>query len=199
MKKRIDNVAKMRLASSAVETQKLAKSPHLFAQRTQHTTDFIAIPKVSSEKRLYLPIDFLDKNTIVGDNVFAVENIGLYHFGVLASSVHNVWLRVIGGRHEMRLRYSNTIVYNNLVWPNPSEKQKAKIEQTAQKILDIRKKFVGNSLSDLYDPLLMPKDLRKAHRENDLAVIAAYGWDKNITEDEIVENLFELYQKKTSA
>jgi hypothetical protein len=99
----------------------------------------------------------------------------------------------------MRLRYSNTIVYNNLVWPNPSEKQKVKIEQTAQKILDTRKKFVGNSLSDLYDPLLMPKDLRKAHRENDLAVIAAYGWDKNITEDEIVEKLFELYQKKTSA
>ena len=199
LQKRIENVAKMRLASSAVETQKLANTPHLFAQRTQHTTDFIAIPKVSSERRLYLPINFLDKNTIVGDNVFAVENVGLYHFGVLASSIHNVWLRAIGGRHEMRLRYSNTIVYNNLVWPSPSEKQKTKIEQTAKKILDTRKKYVDNSLSDLYDPLLMPIDLRKAHRENDLAVIAAYGWDKNISEDEIVEKLFELYQQKNTA
>jgi hypothetical protein len=96
-------------------------------------------------------------------------------------------------------RYSNDIIYNNFVWPNPTAKQKDKIEKAAQKIIDARELYYDNSLSDLYDPLLMPLDLRKAHRENDLAVIAAYGWDKNISEDEIVEKLFELYQQKNTA
>ena len=199
LQKRIENVAKMRLASSAVETQKLAESPHLFAQLAQPKQDFIAFPKVSSERRKYIPIGFLDKNTIVGDKIYVIENVGLYHFGILTSIVHNAWMRAVCGRLRSDYSYSNTIVYNSFVWCNPNEKQKAKIEQTAQKILNVRKKYVDNSLSDLYDPLLMPKDLRKAHKENDLAVIAAYGLDKNISEYEIAEKLFELYQQKNTA
>ncbi len=195
--KRIDKVREARLASPAVETQKLAETPHLFAQLAQPKTDFIAFPKVSSERRLYIPIDFLDKNTIVGDKVYVVENVGLFHFGILTSSIHNAWMRAVGGRLKSDYSYSNTIVYNNFVWPNPTDKQKAKIEKAAQKILDTRAKFIDNSLADLYDPLLMPSDLRKAHRDNDIAVLEAYGFDKKITEDEIVAKLFELYLELT--
>ncbi len=193
--KRIDKVKEARLASSAVETQKLAETPHLFAQLAQPNTDFIAFPSVSSERRKYIPIAFMSPDIIVGNKIYVVENVGLYHFGILTSLVHNAWMRAVGGRLEMRYNYSNTIVYNSFVWPNPTPKQISKIEKTAQKILDTRDKFIDNSLADLYDPLLMPKDLRKAHRENDIAVLEAYGFDKKITEDEIVARLFQLYEE----
>lgn len=193
--KRIDKVKEARLASSAVETQKLAETPHLFAQLAQPNTDFIAFPSVSSERRKYIPIAFMSPDIIVGNKIYVVENVGLYHFGILTSLVHNAWMRAVGGRLEMRYNYSNTIVYNSFVWPNPTPKQISKIEKTAQKILDTRDKFIANSLADLYDPLLMPKDLRKAHRENDIAVLEAYGFDKKITADEIVARLFQLYEE----
>ena len=202
---RIEKVRQARLASSARETQALAETPTLFAQLAQPTNKFIAFPKVSSERRKYIPIGFLDKNTIVGDKIYVVENVGLYHFGILTSNVHNAWMRTVCGRLEMRYSYSNTIVYNNFPWCNPTDEQKAKIEKTAQGILDARALYPECSLADLYDDLTMPKELRKAHQENDKAVMEAYGFckkDENgkrtwLTESETVAKLMEMYQKLT--
>ena len=208
---RIEKVKQCRLESPAKETQKLADSATLFAQLAQPKENFIAFPKVSSEQRRYIPIGFLTPDIIVGDKVYVVENVGLYHFGILTSNVHNAWMRAVAGRLEMRYSYSNTIVYNNFPWCNPTEEQKAKIEQTAQAILDARAKYPECSLADLYDESVMPPELRKAHQANDRAVMEAYHFDKlsghasitlsnhkfDITESEIVAELFKMYEKLT--
>ena len=193
---RIEKVRKCRLESSAKETQKLADNASLFAQLAQPSKTFIAFPKVSSEQRRYIPIGFLSPDIIVGDKVYVVEDVGLYHFGILTSNVHNAWMRAVAGRLEMRYSYSNTIVYNSFPWPTPSDAQKSAIEKTAQSILDARAKYPTSSLADLYDEAVMPPDLRKAHQENDKAVMAAYGFDyKKMTESECVAELFKLYEK----
>lgn len=193
---RIEKVRKCRLESSAKETQKLADNASLFAQLAQPSKTFIAFPKVSSEQRRYIPIGFLSPDIIVGDKVYVVEDVGLYHFGILTSNVHNAWMRAVAGRLEMRYSYSNTIVYNSFPWPTPSDAQKSAIEKTAQSILDARAKYPTSSLADLYDEAVMPPDLRKAHQENDKAVMAAYGFDyKKMTESECVAELFTLYEK----
>ena len=193
---RIEKVRKCRLESSAKETQKLADNASLFAQLAQPSKTFIAFPKVSSEQRRYIPIGFLSPDIIVGDKVYVVEDVGLYHFGILTSNVHNAWMRAVAGRLEMRYSYSNTIVYNSFPWPTPSDAQKSAIEKTAQSILDVRAKYPTSSLADLYDEAVMPPDLRKAHQENDKAVMAAYGFDyKKMTESECVAELFKLYEK----
>jgi hypothetical protein len=130
-----------------------------------------------------------------------IPDATLYHFGVLTSSVHMAWMRVVAGRFETRYIYSKNIVYNNFVWSSPSEKQKSKIESTAKKILEAREKFPESSLADLYDPLTMPEELLKAHKANDAAVCEAYGseadchFDKNTSEEEIVSALMNLYEK----
>ena len=194
--KRIEKVRKCRLESSAKETQKLADNASLFAQLAQPSKTFIAFPKVSSEQRRYIPIGFLSPDIIVGDKVYVVEDVGLYHFGILTSNVHNAWMRAVAGRLEMRYSYSNTIVYNSFPWPTPSDAQKSAIEKTAQGILDARAKYPTSSLADLYDEAVMPPDLRKAHQENDKAVMTAYGFDyKKMTESECVAELFKLYEK----
>lgn len=193
--KRIESVREERLKSPAKETQLLADTPTLFAQLAQPKEKFIAFPKVSSERRKYIPIGFLDKNIIVGDKIYVVENVGMYHFGVLTSNVHNAWMRTVAGRLKSDYSYSNTIVYNNFPWPTPSEEQKQKIEKTAQAILDARALYPNSSLADLYDDLTMPVELRKAHQENDKAVLEAYGIPKNTTESAIVAHLFKLYQQ----
>lgn len=193
---RIEKVRKCRLESSAKETQKLADNASLFAQLAQPSKTFIAFPKVSSEQRRYIPIGFLSPDIIVGDKVYVVEDVGLYHFGILTSNVHNAWMRAVAGRLEMRYSYSNTIVYNSFPWPTPSDAQKSAIEKTAQSILNVRAKYPTSSLADLYDEAVMPPDLRKAHQENDKAVMAAYGFDyKKMTESECVAELFKLYEK----
>lgn len=193
--KRIEKVKESRLKSPAKDTQKLADTPSLFAQLAQPTNNFIAFPKVSSERRKYIPIGFLDKDVIVGDKLYVVENVGVYHFGVLTSNVHNAWMRVVAGRLKSDYSYSNTIVYNNFPWPNPTDKQKEKIEKTAQGILDARNLYPNSSLADLYDELTMPVELRKAHQENDKAVMEAYGFDwKKMTESDCVAELMKLYQ-----
>lgn len=193
---RIEKVRKCRLESSAKETQKLADNASLFAQLAQPSKTFIAFPKVSSEQRRYIPIGFLSPDIIVGDKVYVVEDVGLYHFGILTSNVHNAWMRAVAGRLEMRYSYSNTIVYNSFPWPTPSDAQKSAIEKTAQSILDVRAKYPTSSLADLYDEAVMPPDLRKAHQENDKAVMAAYGFNyKKMTESECVAELFKLYEK----
>ncbi len=193
---RIENVRKFRLESSAKETQKFAETPTLFCQLNQPQNKFIAIPKVSSQRRKYIPIDFLEKDIIVGDKIYVIENVELSHFGILTSNVHNAWVRTVAGRLKSDYSYSNTIVYNNFPFPNLTDKQKEKIEKTAQGILDARALYPNSSLADLYDELTMPPELRKAHQENDKAVMEAYDFDwRNMTESDCVAELMKMYQK----
>ena len=194
---RIEQVRIYRLASPKEATRKKAEAPQLFDEVRECPTDYVAIPKVSSEQRRYVPMDYLSKDIIPGDKLFMMPGASLYSFGVLTSSVHMAWMRAVCGRLEMRYSYSNTIVYNNFPWPTPSDTQKAKIEATAQAILDARSLYPDSSLADLYDDLTMPIELRKAHRANDAAVMEAYGFRKDMTEPEIVAELFKMYQKLT--
>ena len=194
--KRIEFVKNFRLASVAEGTRKFAETPTLFCQIAQPDTDYIAVPKTSSEKRKYIPIGFLDKNVIASDLLFLIPNAKLYHFGILTSNVHNAWMRMLCGRLKSDYRYAKDIVYNNFPWPTPTEKQKEDIEKTAQMILDARKLYSDCSLADLYDEVTMPPELRKAHQLNDKAVMEAYGfWGKVKTESECVAELMKMYQK----
>lgn len=194
---RIEKVKKFRSKSDRASTLKAANTPTLFASILECKNDYIAIPKVSSENRRYIPMDYLSKDIIPGDKLFTMQNASLYHFGIMTSNVQNAWMRAVCGRLEMRYSYSNTIVYNNFPWPSPTEAQKDKIEQTAKSILDARAKFPDSSLADLYDETVMPPELRRAHQENDRAVMAAYGFNTKMTESECVAELFKLYEKLT--
>ena len=190
----VSAVQDFRLSSSAKTTQGYAKVPNMFAQITQpEGVDCIIIPRTSSEKRRYIPIGFLSSNAIASDAVQLIPNATLYHFGVLQSNVHMAWIRTVCGRLEMRYRYSKEVVYNNFPWPEADEASKKRIEQTAQAILDARALYPDSSLAELYDPVLMPTELREAHRQNDRAVMAAYGFSTKITESECVAALFNLF------
>jgi hypothetical protein len=147
---RVKNVHSFRMNSTKKATQKCANTPTLFMENRQPDSDFIIIPSVSSEKRRYVPIGFLTKDIIVNNSVHILPNAEIYHFGILTSNVHMAWMRVVCGRLESRYRYSKDIVYNNFLWCEPNEKQKAKIEETAQKILDARTAYPESSLADLY-------------------------------------------------
>ena len=195
--KRIEAVRSFRLESKKAATQKKAATPTLFDEVRECKNDYVAIPKVSSEQRRYIPMEFLSKNIIPGDKLFMLPDSSLYHFGVLTSNVHMAWMRAVCGRLKSDYSYSNTIVYNNFPWPNPTDEQKAKIEETAQSILDARAKYPDSSLADLYDETLMPPELRKAHQANDRAVMAAYGFSAKMTESECVAELFKMYEKLT--
>ena len=196
---RVQAVREFRLSSSAKTTQGYAKVPHLFAQITQpEGEDYLLVPSVSSERRRYVPIGFMKSDVIASNAVQIIPNATLYHFGVLTSNVHMAWMRVVCGRLEMRYRYSKEQVYNTFPWPNPTETQKAKIEQTAQAILDIRAKYDDTSLADLYDEVTMPAELRKAHQDNDRAVMQAYGFPVKsaFTESHCVVELFKMYKER---
>ena len=194
---RIAAVREFRLASKKQQTQRRADSPHLFAEIRQPDTNYILFPRTSSERRRYLPIGFLPSKVIAGDTII-LPDATLYHFGILTSNVHNAWMRVVCGRMKSDYRYSSTLVYNNFPWPTPTDEQKAKIEQTAQQILDARALYPDSSLADLYDELTMPVELRRAHQQNDRAVMQAYGFNvKNMTESQCVAELFKLYQELT--
>lgn len=199
---RIEKVREFRLKSERSSTLKAANTPTLFASILECKNDYIAIPKVSSENRRYIPMDYLSKDIIPGDKLFTMQNASLFHFGVMMSNVHNAWMRAVCGRLKSDYSYSNTIVYNNFPWPTSVEdggfeslNHRAKIEQTAQAILDARAKYPDCSLADLYDETVMPPELRKAHQENDKAVMAAYGFSTKMTESECVAELFKLYEK----
>jgi hypothetical protein len=196
--KRVENVRNLRLESKSEGTRKLANRPTRFHVENMPNGDSIIIPKVSSEHRRYIPMGIIGKESFASDLVFLVPNATLYHFGVLESNVHMAWMRAVCGRLEMRYRYSKDIVYNNFPWPTPTEQQKQKIEQTAQAILDARALYPDSSLADLYDDLTMPVELRKAHQNNDRAVMQAYGFDvKTMTESLCVAELFKLYKELT--
>lgn len=141
---------------------------------------------------------FVTDGMIPGDKLFYIDDAGLYEFGILESQMHNAWMRLVAGRLKSDYSYSNTIVYNNFIWPDSSPEQRATIETSAQKVLDARDAHPGQSLADLYDPDFMPADLREAHRALDAAVEAAYGVDFNGDEEKIVAHLFKLYAEKTS-
>ena len=196
--KRIEFVRQFRLNSVAAGTRKFAETPTLFCQIAQPDSDYIIVPKVSSERRRYIPIGFMPKNIIASDLVFLIPNATIYHFGILTSNVHMNWTRTVCGRLKSDYRYSKDIVYNNFPWPTPTPEQKSKIEATAQAILDARALYPDSSLADLYDPLTMPVELRKAHEANDKAVLQAYGLPKNIAEADIVSHLMNLYKELTS-
>ena len=196
---RVEKVKAFRLNSNRTSTLRAAETPTLFGAPFECESNYIALPKVSSENRKYIPIDYLSKDIIPGDKLFCLQNGSLYHFGVLTSNVHMTWVRATCGRLKSDFSYSNTIVYNNFPWPMPSDAQKARIEQTARAILDARALYPGSSLADLYDELTMPVELRRAHQDNDRAVMQAYGFDPKWLNDEtetaIVAALFKRYRQ----
>ena len=200
---RIEKVRAYRLASPKEATRKKATTPMLFDEVRECTSDYVAIPKVSSERRRYIPMDYLTQDIIPGDALFMVPDASLYDFGILMSNIHMAWMRAVCGRLKSDYRYSKDVVYNNFPWPSPTEAQKAKIEQTAQAILDARALYPDSSLADLYDDLTMPPELRKAHQANDRAVMDAYGFTKGTaartSESACVAELMKRYQQLLSA
>lgn len=197
--KQIEAVKQMRLTSTDKATQKDAATPTLFqAIRQTKTGYYLALPRVSSENRYYVPIGFLPHTHIAGDKLQTIPNATLYHFGVVTSNMHNAWMRTTSGRLESRYQYSAKLTYNTFSWPTPNDKQKQAIETAAQAVLDARTQFPDASLADLYDPRTMPPDLAKAHAKLDKAVDAAYGYKGANNDGERVAFLFELYQQMTS-
>ena len=195
---RLEAVREMRAASTAAPTRQAANKPALFFSMPQTESTYMVIPRVSSERRRYIPIGFMPPEIIAADSLSIIPDATLYHFGVLTSNVHMAWMRVVAGRLEMRYRYSGSVVYNNFPWCQPTDEQKARIEATAQAILDARAKYPDCSLADLYDEVTMPPELRRAHQENDRAVMAAYGFSTKMTESECVAELFKMYQALTN-
>ena len=197
--KRVDAVRAFRLASSSAGTRKIADKPTRFHVENMPNSTYIVIPKVSSEKRRYIPMGFLTPDILCSDLVFMIPNATLYHFGVLTSNVHMAWMRAVAGRLEMRYRYSKDIVYNNFPWCNPTPEQRAKIEKTAQHILDVRAKYSDSCFADMYgDKMYLYGDLVTAHQMNDKAVMEAYGfWGKLNSESECVAELMKMYQELT--
>ncbi len=200
---RVKAVREYRLASPSAGTVKLADKPTRFHVENMPKGHYVVIPEVSSEKRRYIPIGYLDDSKLCSNKLRLVPSATLFIFGVLESNVHMAWMRCVCGRLKSDYDYSIKIVYNNFPWPTPTEQQKAKIKQTAQAILDARALYPDSSLADLYDELTMPLELRKAHQANDRAVMDAYGFIKGTaartSESACVAELMKLYQQKVSA
>jgi len=204
--KRIELVKRFRLSSKKAPTVQLATTPSLFGEIRQPKSDYLLVPKVSSERRLYVPLGFLKANVVANGSALIIPNADLYHFGVLSSSMHMAWMRAVCGRLESRYQYSTSIVYNNFPWPDTTEKQHQVIVAVSKSVLDARAAYPDASLADLYDPVAMPPDLRKAHQSLDKAVDAAYACPEQgrrgkktfASDAERVAFLFELYHKYTS-
>lgn len=197
-RERIEAVREYRLASKSAPTRKLADRPAHFHVENMPKGNSIVVPKVSSERRRYIPMGFVGPETLCSDLVFLIPNASLYHFGVLQSQFHNAWMRTVAGRLKSDYRYSGGIVYNNFVWPEPTVSQREEVERCAQAVLDARDAQEGATLADMYDPkneTFFP-ELMAAHRALDAAVEAAYGVDFGGDEERIVAHLFNLYAKK---
>ena len=194
--KRVEAVRDFRLTSKSAGTRKLADKPTRFHVENMPAGNFVVIPEVSSERRRYVPMGFMAPDVLCSNLVKIIPNATLFHFGVLTSNVHMAWMRAVCGRLKSDYRYSKDVVYNNFPWPTPTEAQRAKIEQTAQTILDARALYPECSLADLYDEVTMPPELRKAHQQNDKAVMQAYSfWGRLNTETECVAELMKMYQE----
>ena len=195
---RVEQVKQFRLSSTKLATQKSAETPTLFQEIRHPDSEYIIIPRHSSETRRYIPFGFVSPQIIVNDAVQIIPGAEVYHFGIMMSNVHMAWTRAVCGRIKSDYRYSKDVVYNNFPWPTPTDAQKEKIEQTAQAILDARALYPDSSLADLYDETTMPPELRKAHQMNDKAVMLAYGFSvKDMTESKCVAELMRMYQKLT--
>ena len=195
---RVNAVRDFRSSSQRASTKKLADFPLSFATSNIPDANYIVIPKVSSERRRYVPMGLLSPDILSSDLVFIIPDATLYHLGVLTSNVHMAWMRAVCGRLKSDYRYSKDVVYNNFPWPTPTDEQRARIEQTAQAILDARELYPDCSLADLYDEATMPPELRKAHQQNDKAVMQAYGfWGKLNSESACVAELMRMYQQLT--
>ena len=195
--KRIESVRDFRASSNRPATKKLADTPTRFGTENIPTSNYLLIPKVSSERRQYIPVGFMEPEVLSSDLVFIIPDATLYHLGVLTSSVHNAWMRVVCGRLKSDFRYSKDIVYNNFPWPEATEQQKNQIEESAKMILNAREKYPEASMADFYSNLILFPELMKAHRANDAAVLEAYGFPKDATESDIVARLFKMYQGLT--
>ena len=198
IRERVAQVREFRLLSPKKATQESANTPALFQEIRHPKNDYLIVPRVSSERRHYVPMGYVSSDVVTNDAVQIIPNASLYHFGILESNVHMAWMRAVCGRLKSDYRYSKDIVYNNFPWPEVNDEQREKIADTAQAILDARTLYPDSSLADLYDELTMPPELRKAHQQNDRAVMAAYGFPITMTESECVARLFELYQQLTS-
>ena len=193
--KRVQAVKEYRMSSPSAGTRKLADKPTRFHVENMPKDNYIIIPRVSSERRRYIPMGFITPDILTSDSAHIIPCATIYHFGILTSNVHMAWTRTVCGRLKSDYRYSKDIVYNNFPWPDPTPEQKAKIEQTAQAILDARALYPDCSLADLYDELTMPPELRRAHQANDKAVMQAYGfWGKLNSESACVAALMEMYK-----
>ncbi|MCD8014980.1 MAG: hypothetical protein LUG99_17760 [Lachnospiraceae bacterium] len=200
LSERVNNVQLWRSKSGRKETVAAAATPALFAEIRQPDSDYMAIPITSSERRRYIPIGYMTKDTIASNHLLVLPDATPYEFGVMTSNIHMAWMRTVAGRLKSDYNYSARIVYNNFPWCNPSPELKAVVERTAQGILDARALYPEYTLAELYDPLYMPKELLTAHQNNDRAVMAAYGFSKNSSafssESACVAELMKLYQKK---
>lgn len=198
--KRVEAVRQFRLSSSSAGTVKLADKPTRFHVENMPKGTYIVIPEVSSERRRYVPMGFMTPDILCSNLVKVIPDASLYHLGVLTSNVHMAWMRAVCGRLKSDYRYSKDVVYNNFPWPTPTDTQKAKIEQTAQAILDARALYPEASYADLYgDKMYLYSELLKAHQANDRAVMQAYGFDvKTTTEASCVAELMKMYQTLTN-
>ena len=198
VKERIERVRQLRTESKIDRVKKKADLPYLFCQIRQPKSTYLVIPRHSSQTRRYIPFGFIQPEIIAGDACTIIPDLGLYEFGILTSNVHMAWVRVVCGRIKSDFRYQAS-VYNNFPWPQPAEKEKQRIAETAQGILDARSLYSNSCLADLYDPTFMPPELRKAHMDNDRAVMQAYGMPiKETDEASCVAWLMKLYQEKVN-
>lgn len=188
------SVKEFRLKSKKIPTQKAAEIPHLFTEIRQPNTNYILIPSTSSELRKYIPMDFVSPEIISTNANLMIPDAEVWHFGILTSSVHMIWMKTVCGRLESRYRYSAKIVCNNFAWMNMEFKDYAELILAAEKILKARRNYPDASLADLYDEITMPKDLRAAHREVDKIVMRIYGYDESWSEEEIANDLLERYK-----
>ena len=195
--KRVEGVKNFRLASKKAQTRRRAETPTLFAEDRFVDAPALIIPMLSSSNRKYVPIGFVDAGVIVNIQASFIPNGDFYTFGVLTSSIMMIWLKTVGGQFKSDYRFSATTVYNTFPWCEPTNSQRMAIEASAQRILDVRAKYPDATLADLYDELSMPKDLRDAHKKNDLAVAKAYGWEKFLDDEpKIIAELLKLYQNQ---
>jgi hypothetical protein len=196
---RVERVRDFRAKSSAEPTRKTADTPALFFYISQPDTDYLVIPEVSSERRQFIPIGYASKKVICSNTNYLIPDANLYILGMLCSTMHMAWVRHVCGRLKSDYRYTGSMVYNNFPWPSePTDKQCQAVEKAAQSVLDVRAAHPDSSLADLYDPVAIPSDLRKAHQALDKAVDAAYGKKSFASDAERVAFLFELYHKYTS-
>ena len=194
---RVKKCREVRMSSTDASTRALADKPHLFRE-TVNPKSAIVIPLISSENRRYIPIGFIDDSIIAGSNIYIIPDATLYEFGILTSYIHMIWTRTVCGRLKSDIRYSGNTLYNNFPWPSIDRVMKQRIEETARTILCARKSYPEASLADLYDDVVMPVELRKAHYANDKAVMEAYGFNMDMSDSEILAKLMEMYKRLTN-